>query len=584
MSAPRRSTARAPRGAAATGQAAPAGGHADPRLVIVPPREHAAREWHWLSALNDAPVALLVLSPIADTGGHLLDFRIEYANHEWRRQFAAARAELAGRRLYEALPGAIAQRALHEHVLETGEPATEVVELPGPVFVEYRVARSDGSLVVTARDVTVRALALRALRASEERYRSLVEGLDAIVFVSDLEAGTMWVSDQAERILGYPAARVAERGFWRSLVVPEDRERTAAVWDHDAELDEYSLEYRVRRADGETIWLHERVKCVRGPDGAPVRWYGVTFDVTDLHRLRQRRDRSERLEAVGRFASGVAHDFNEILLAISLFTGLVRDSLEADDPRAADLDQVAATVERGRGLVAQLVDFARGQEGSRTLIDPAAIARDFVPILERLLGRGVEVSVAAETGVGRVLGDRTRFEQILLNLASNARRAMPEGGRFDVEISTVPARRQCCAAGGCVRVVVRDTGVGMSAGTAGRVFEPFFTTRKRGFGAGLGLATVHGIVESFGGTIDVSSTPGDGTSFVILLPRVPDTPNGEPPPPAHAAAEPVADAPGAPRAHASREPGDSTATAPPADDESPVAGVGTSRGQSRLLP
>ena len=490
-------------------------------VVVIPPIERETREWHWLSALDGAPVALLVLTPLLDLAGRLLDFRIEYANHEWLQLLAQAHADLVGRRLSRALALTAAQRTLHEQVLETGVAASELVELPGRVFVEYRVARSGHSLVVGARDVTERVRAARALRASEERYRSLVGGLDAIVSESDLESGTMWVSAQAERILGYPAERVAEPGFWRSLVVAEDRERTAAAWDHDEELEEYQLEYRVRRADGEVIWLHDRMRCVRGTDGRPTRWYGLTFDVTDLRAMRQRRIRSERLEAVGRFASGVAHDFNEILLAIELFGGFVRDSFEEDDPRVADLDQVTDTVERGRALVSQLVAFARGQDVAMTPIEPAAIARDFVPILERLVGRAVEVRVTTSPDAGRILGDRTQFEQILLNLGSNAARAMPEGGRLGIDVREAPARRPCCGKGGCVRVVVADTGIGMSAATMARLFEPFFTTRKGHPGAGLGLATVHGIVEAFGGTIDVTSAQGAGTSFEILLPRIP---------------------------------------------------------------
>lgn len=491
-----------------------------PGTVVIPPSQRAIREWHWLAALDRAPVALLVLTPLVDVAGRLVDFRIDYANLEWLKLFAQVHADLVGRRLCEALPGVAAQRILHERVLETGDPASEIVELAGPVFVEYRVARSDRSLVASARDVTERVLAGRALRASEERYRSLVDGLDAIVFVSDLEAGTRWVSAQAERILGYPAGRIAEPGFWRSLVVPEDCERTNAVWDHDEGFDEYQLEYRLQRADGATIWVHDRTKCVRDPDGRPVRRYGLTFDITDLRALRQRRIRTERLEAVGQFASGVAHDFNEILLAIGLFAGFVHASLGEDDPRAADLDQVSAAVEHGRALVSQLVTFARGQDAAMTPIEPARIGREFVPILERLLGRAVEVQVATSPDAGRVLGDRTRFEQILLNLASNAARAMPEGGRLDIDVREVPPRRRCCEAAGCVRILVTDTGVGMSAATKDRLFEPFFTTRKAGLGTGLGLATVRTIVESFGGTVDVVSAPGAGTTFEILLPRI----------------------------------------------------------------
>lgn len=502
--------------------------HVGAHVVIIPPRERATREWHWLSALDDAPVALLVLSPLVDPAGAVIDLRIEYANRAWQNLLGEGREQPAGRRLYETFPPTFEQRRILDRVLETGETATELIELPGAIWVEYRVARSDRSLVVSAREVTERVQAGHALRESEERYRSLVEGLDAIVSVRDMEAGTTWVSAQAEGILGYSPVQLAEPGFWRRLVVSEDSDRAAAVWDHDDDLNEYHLEYRVRRADGQTIWLHERMTCVRDGEGHPLRWYGLTFDITEARQLRQRRIRTERLEAVGQFASGVAHDFNEILLAISLFAGFVRDSLAEDDPRAADLEQVTTTAERGRALVSQLVAFARGQDSAMTPIDPAAIAREFAPILQRLVGRAVEVRVTEKADAGRVLGDRTQFEQVLLNLATNAAHAMPGGGRLDIDIASVPARRQCCEAAGCVRVFVRDTGVGMTAATAARAFEPFFTTRRRGYGAGLGLATAHTIVDAFGGTIDLSSARGSGTSFEILLPRLPTENEPEP--------------------------------------------------------
>ncbi len=477
-------------------------------------------------ALDDAPDALVVLSPIRDAAGGILDFRIEYANRAWRTLFGHAHADLAGRRVYEALPATAARRTMHATVMETGEPAVGTLELSGSVL-EYRVARSAGSLVASLRDISERVLAVKALRASEERYRTLVEGLDAIVFVDDAEAGTSWVSAQAERIMGYPPAQLAEPGFWRSLVVSEDRARTVALWDHDEHLDEYDLEYRVRRADGATIWIHDRMKCVRGVNGKVLRWYGLSFDVTDLRTLRQQAIHSERLEAIGQFASGVAHDFSDVLLGIALYSGFVRDSLPDGDPRAQDLDQVQATVERGRGLVSQLLAFARGQDVAMAPIDPALIAREVAPIVQRLVGPTIEVRVTADRDPGLVLGDRTQYEQILFNLASNAARAMPDGGRLEIEVTEGNAPRGR-GGSGWVRIVVRDTGVGMSAETVARVFEPFFTTAERGYGTGLGLTIVHSIVRSFAGTIDVTSAPGAGTTFEILLPRMTEESPSEP--------------------------------------------------------
>ena len=515
-------TSRAGNGSGPRAATSPAGAsrRGGAGIAVIPPLDRTPREWRWLNALDDAPVALAVLTPIRDAAGCIADFRIEHANHAWRRLFGQPQGGLVGRRLYEALPVIAGERAVHAAVMDGGQPAVGFMELGDSVLVEHQVVRSGGSLVLSARDVTERLRAARALRASEERYRTLVEALDGVVSVRDMEAGTSWVSPQGERILGYPPGRLAEPGFWRSLVVPEDRARASETWDHDQDLNGYDLEYRVRRADGATIWLHERMTCVRDADGRALRWYGISFDITALKVHGRRRIRSARLEAIGQFASGVAHDFSDVLLGISMFNGFVRETLPEDDPRAHDLDQVAASVERGRALVTQLLAFARGRDVALGPIDPALIAREFGPVAQRMAGDAIEVHVTAEGDRGRVIGDRTQFEEILLNLVSNAAHAMPDGGRLDIEVSDRSGRQPGAPRAGWVRIVVRDTGEGMSVETAARIFEPFFTTREREFGTGLGLTSVHRIVESFGGTIDVTSAPGAGSSFEILLPRM----------------------------------------------------------------
>ena len=501
-----------------------------------PPPEPPSRERRCPLAMDDAPDALVVLSPVRDAGGSILDFRIECANRAWRALLESPDGPVAGRTLYDALPFAAERRELHAKVMETGVPATGILESSADRVLEYRVARSDGSLVVSLRDVTGREQTARALQASEERYRTLVEGLDAIVFVTEAGSGTTWVSSQGERMLGYSTQQLGEPGFWRSIVVPEDRARTAAVWDNDEELDEYDLEYRVQRGDGTTIWVHDRMKCTRDVKGNVLRWYGITVDITAQKELRQQLIRNERLNAIGGFASSVAHDLNDLLLGISLFTEFVRDTFAEDDPRRPDLEQVEGSAERGRALLSRLLSFARGQVAAFTPIDPARIVGDFAPIVRRLAGPAVKVHVSAERDAGRVLGDRTQVEQIVLNLASNAVHAMPNGGRLDIEVSHRPAeapgaptaRQQRgpggygTTAAGCVYILVRDTGVGMNAHTAAHVFDPFFTAREAGHGNGLGLVTVQNIVKAFGGTIHVTSAPGAGTSFEVLLPRLAD--------------------------------------------------------------
>lgn len=281
---------------------------------------HAARERleeseeRFRTAFDATRDAISIQRAIRDETGAIEDFEILWANRAWREANSRGRDDIVGARVYELAPDVAARKGRHVRVVETGIGDRFRAAVAGR-WVEVSLDRFRDGLLVVSRDVTDAVLTESAIRDSEERYRSLIDELDAVVTIQDYETGSYFVSPQAEAVFGYPTAKLAEPGFWRGLVVPEDRDRVVAVWDDDAHLDAYQLEYRVRRADGRIAWLDERMRSMKDASGRAFRWYGVALDVT-AHREAQAAAEASRAA----FASLFEH-----APLVNLIVRLVRD-------------------------------------------------------------------------------------------------------------------------------------------------------------------------------------------------------------------------------------------------------------------
>ncbi|HEX4561558.1 MAG TPA: PAS domain S-box protein [Gemmatimonadales bacterium] len=373
-------------------------------------------------------------------------------------------------------------------------------------------------------DITERTCAERALRVSEERYGAAFEQA-AIGLAEVSPAGRfLRVNRYLCERLGYSEAELLQKTVI-DITHPDDVVATREyLVDAPEHAGPFRREKRYLRKDGAPIWSSLTTSLVRTPDGGPSFFITVIEDLTDRKRLEAQLMHSQKLEAVGQLAGGVAHDFSNLIGAIQGYAQLVERTLAPEDPRRADIGEIRKAGQRAAGLIHQLLTFARRQETQPQLIEPNGLLTNLGRLVTRVLGSDIKVSWGLADDLPAIRVDPGQFEQVILNLAINARDAMPEGGTLGIETSLVQvdqshvSRQRGSRVGPHLMVTVSDTGQGMPREVMDRIFEPFFTTKGPDRGTGLGLAICYGIVKQAGGNIWVYSEPGHGTTFRLYFP------------------------------------------------------------------
>lgn len=366
--------------------------------------------------------------------------------------------------------------------------------------------------VVLLHETTERRRMEQTLRASEERYRRVVDSIDQVLFSLDREGRFTYVSPAVERISGWRVDELAGQPFDR-FVHPEDLERVRRNAAGRTRGEREPHEFRVMRPDGSTLHARAYSTPVR-EGGEAVGLSGVITDITDQVRLQEQLRQSQKMEAVGRLAGGIAHDFSNLLTAITGFAEMLQLDGRVDAESRGWVAEIRRSIERGSSLVRQLLGFSRKQVARPRVVDLNELIRGIERMLERLIGEHLVLRTRLADGLPRLTADPGQLELAIVNLAVNARDAMPDGGTLTIETSAAPPRGGSAR----VRLAIGDTGIGMDEHVRSHLFEPFFTTKEQGKGTGLGLSTVYGIVSQCGGTIEVESEPGAGTRFLIELP------------------------------------------------------------------
>ncbi len=486
---------------------------------------------------------------------------LEVANRRYLQMVGASR-DLYGRPGRETLPEISAQGFFDalDRVYATGEPhygheVRAVFDRAGDGnFTEgwynytWAPLRSaDGRIVGTAIhavEVTEQVLARMEAEAARARFLDLVNSIDVIVWESTVDSSACsFVSEWAERVLGYPLERWYEDGFWTSILHPDDRPGVTRAFNEAIRRGrDHELEYRVVAADGRMVWMHDVVRVIRGGDGRPNRLRGVMIDVTARIEAERERDRvnaellhAQKLESLGLLASGVAHDFNNLLAVVLGNASFALLRAEEDGREAGPLRDIVTASRRAQNLTRQLLAYA-GKAPSRTApLDVSANVREIVGLVEAAFPKKVVLDLDLAERLPPVQADPTHLQQVVMNLVMNAAEAVGDlVGRVRVAtrletIGPAAAADFGLEPGPYVRLEVADSGSGMGPEVLTRIFDPFYSTK--GMGRGLGLSAVAGIVRAHRGAIRFESAPGEGTRCVVHLPAATEAaavPTGSP--------------------------------------------------------
>jgi PAS domain S-box-containing protein len=361
----------------------------------------------------------------------------------------------------------------------------------------------------------------------EELFRLISENAADMIAVVDGKGKRLYNSPAYERILGYSSDELKDTSAFEQIH-PQDQSKVQKAAEEALRSGVgQRLEYRMRHKDGSWRQMESTASAVRSERGQIERLVIVNRDVTAQRKLEEQFRQSQKMEAIGQLSGGVAHDFNNLLGVIIGYTEFLEEKLPAEGPLCTCVSEILQAGRRAAALTRQLLAFSRQQVLEPRVLELNRIVLDMKKLLCRLIGEDIELSSVLEADLGNIKADESQIEQILLNLAVNARDAMPEGGKLMIETSNVEIDDTVAKQypypvqpGRYVQLMVSDTGVGMDSATRSRIFEPFFTTKEKGRGTGLGLSVVYGVVKQSGGYITVYSEPGSGTTFKICLPRV----------------------------------------------------------------
>jgi len=380
-------------------------------------------------------------------------------------------------------------------------------------------------LVIVNRDITERKRAEQALQRSEAGFRSVVEDAPYGIYRASTSGRFLQVNPALQRMLGYELGEELLRKDLASEIFryTGEYQRWSELLTGMEEVKDVELEWK--RQDGTPITVRCSGRRVNDENGAPVYFEVFTEDVTEKRVLERQLRMAQKMEAIGRLSGGIAHDFNNHLGVIIGYSGVLNKALSTNPALRNHALEIEKAGQRAASLTKQLLAFSRQQVLTPAVLNLNTLTSDMEKMLPRLLGEDIEVSLALDPELGNVKADQSQIEQVIMNLAVNARDAMPVGGKLRIQTANVQLDQAYTwnhpgsKVGTYVMLTVTDTGTGMDAATLTHIFEPFFTTKERGKGTGLGLATVYGVVKQSNGYIWVDSAPGNGTSFQIYLPR-----------------------------------------------------------------
>ncbi|SRR5579871_5045443 len=362
------------------------------------------------------------------------------------------------------------------------------------------------------------------LRQSHRLLHSIMEGVNEVIFVKDLQGRYVMINAPGAQMIGHSVVEVIGKTDFEILPT----ETAEAVTATDAQVlhtgETHTYEVTVPFPSGGRTFLATKSPHF-GPSGEIIGLVGVSLDVTDRRQLEQQIQQAQKMEAIGTLSGGIAHDFNNILTVIKGYTGLLLEATQ-DPKQRALVQHIDQAADRASSLTRQLLAYSRRQVLQPKVINLNSLVMNLDKMLQRLIGEDIQMQTVAASDLGSVKADPGQIEQVIMNLAVNARDAMPKGGSLILETTNIvldeiyAQKHPGTLAGRYVMLAVSDTGIGMDVETRSRIFEPFFTTKGIGRGTGLGLSMVYGIVKQSGGSIEVYSELGQGTTFKIYLPRI----------------------------------------------------------------